>query len=141
MTAYDPKRPLDNQQTMKKNHIQIGVGLIASISIFWLLDRFIPDAATGLTISLARMSLLAFIAFSIGGLIATNDFVVPAAVLATLAWLAVVGYSMYLGSSIGQPLWDYVVWNLPSSVLIPAVAIGAKIGTIAAAGLASSKTA
>ena len=124
---------------MKRNRVQIGVGLIASVAIFLLLDRFIPVAATELTVALARMSLLAFIAFAIGGLIATSNFVVPAAVLATLTWLAVAGYSMYLGSSVGNQLWDYVVWNLPSSVLIPAVAVGAKIGTIAAARLAPSK--
>ena len=124
---------------MKRNRIQIGVGLTASVAIFLLLDRFIPVAATELTVALARMSLLAFIAFAIGGLIATSNFVVPAAVLATLAWLAVAGYSMYLGSSVGNQLWDYVVWNLPSSVLIPAVAVGAKIGTIAAARLAPLK--
>ncbi len=79
---------------MKRNRIQIGVGLTASVAIFLLLDRFIPVAATELTVALARMSLLAFIAFAIGGLIATSNFVVPAAVLATLAWLAVAGYSM-----------------------------------------------
>ena len=126
---------------MKRNRVQIGVGLIASVAIFLLLDRFIPVAASELTVALARMSLLAFIAFAIGGLIATSNFVVPAAVLATLTWLAVTGYSMYLGSSMGNPLWYYIVWNLPSSVLIPAVALGAKIGTIAAARLAQSNTA
>ena len=124
---------------MNRNRVQIGVGLIASVAIFLLLDRFIPVAATELTVALARMSLLAFIAFAIGGLIATSNFVVPAAILATLTWLVVAGYSMYLGSSVGNPLWDYVIWNLPSSVLIPAVAVGAKIGTIAAARLAPSK--
>ncbi len=126
---------------MKRNRVQIGVGLIASAAIFLLLDRFIPVAATELTVALARMSLLAFIAFAVGGLIATGKFVVPATVLATLTWLTVAGYSMYLGSSIGYPLSDYVVWNLPSSVLIPAAAAGAKVGTIAATRLAPSKTA
>ena len=126
---------------MNRNRVQIGVGLIASVAIFLLLDRFIPVAATELTVALARMSLLAFIAFAIGGLIATSNFVVPAAILATLTWLVVAGYSMHLGSSVGNPLWDYVIWNLPSSVLIPAVAVGAKIGTIAAARLAPSNTA
>lgn len=124
---------------MNRNRVQIGVGLIASIAIFVLLDQFTPAAATELTVALVRMSFLAFIAFAIGGLIATSEFVIPATVLATLTWFAVVGYSVYIGSSIGQPLWDYVIWNLPSSVLIPAVAIGAKIGTVAAARLASSK--
>lgn len=140
MTATDPKRSHENQESIKKSRIQIGVGLVASISIFLLLDRFTPIAATGLTVALARMSLLAFIAFAIGGIIATNDFVVPAAVLATLTWLAVVGFSMYLGSSMGQPLRDYIVFNLPSSVLIPAVAMGAKVGTIASARLTSTRT-
>jgi len=87
------------------------------------------------------MSVLAIVAFMIGGLIATRDFVVPATALATLIWLAIAGYSMYSGSSLGDPLWGYVVWNLPSSVLIPAVAVGAKVGTIAAARLARSTSA
>jgi hypothetical protein len=87
------------------------------------------------------MSLLALASFVIGGLIAKSDFVVPAAVLATLTWLAITGYSVYLGSMIGNPLLDHIVWNLPSSVLIPAVALGAKIGTIAAVRLASSRIA
>lgn len=111
-----------------------------SVSVFLCLGWLIPDGATDLIVVIVRMSLLAFAAFVIGGLIATGDFVVPAAVVATLAWLSVVGYSIYLGSSLGQPLWDYVLWNLPSSVLILAVAIGAKTGNIAAAKFASART-
>ncbi len=112
-----------------------------SVAVWLLLDRLIPTAATGLSAALVQMSLLAVVAFAMGGVIANSNFVVPATVLAALAWFAIAGYSMYLGSSIGQPLWDYVVWNLPSSVLIPAAAVGAKIGTVAAARLARSTAA
>lgn len=100
-------------------------------------DRFIPFASTELSVSLVRMSLLALASFAIGGLIAKSDFVVPAAALATFTWLAVAGYSVYLGSITVNPLWDYMFWNLLSSVLIPAAALGAKIGTIAASRVAS----
>ena len=123
---------------MKRNRIRIGVGLITSVAVFLLLDRFIPFAPTELSVVLVRMSLLALVSFTIGGLIAKSDFVVPAAVLATLTWLAVTGYSVYLGSITANPLWDYIVWNLPSSVLIPAVALGAKIGSFAASRVAPS---
>ena len=141
MTACDPLQPFDNRQPMKRNPVRIGVGLITSVALFLLLDRFIPFAPTELSVALVRMSVLALVSFAIGGLIADSDFVVPAAVLATLTWLAVTGYSVYLGLITGNPLWDYIVWNLPSSVLIPAVALGAKIGTIAAGKLASSNIA
>ena len=126
---------------MNRNRIRIGVGLTTSVAFFLLLDRFIPLDSTTLSVVLVRMSLLALASFVIGGLIAKSDFVVPAAVLATLTWLAITGYSVYLGSMIGNPLLDHIVWNLPSSVLIPAVALGAKIGTIAAVRLASSRIA
>ena len=62
-------------------------------------------------------------------------------VLGSLIWIAVAGYSVYLGLSTGGPLWDLVIWNLPSAVLIPALAIGAKIGTVAATMRARSTTA
>ena len=123
---------------MKRNRIRIAAGLITSVAILLLLDQLIAGATPNLTIALAQMALLAFIAFAIGGLIATRDFVFPAAILATLNWLAVVGYSIYIGLSLGNPIWDYIVWNLPSSVLIPAVAVGAKVGTSAASRLAPS---
>ena len=125
---------------MDRNRVRIGVGLLAAMAVWLLLDRLIPFEATTLTVALARMSLLAIVGFAIGGYIAANRFVVPAMALAALTWIAVAGYSMYLGSSIGNPLWEYVVWNLPSTVLIPAVAIGAKIGTVAAAKRSRSTT-
>lgn len=137
MTATDPLQPFDDCQPMKRNRIRIGVGLITSVAIFLMSDRFIPFASTELSVSLVRMSLLALASFAIGGLIAKSDFVVPAAALATFTWLAVAGYSVYLGSITVNPLWDYMFWNLLSSVLIPAAALGAKIGTIAASRVAS----
>lgn len=136
MAAVDPKRPFDNPRSMKRNRIRIAAGLITSAAIFLLLDQLIAVATPDLAIALAQMALLAFIAFAIGGLIATSDFVFPAAIFAALTWLAVAGYSIYIGLSLGNPIWDHFVWNLPSSVLIPAVAVGAKVGTSAAARLA-----
>ena len=100
-----------------------------------------PATATGLSTALVQSSLLAVVAFAMGGVIAKCNFVVPATVVVALAWFAITGHSIYLGSSIGQPLWDYVVWSLPSSVLIPAAAVGAKIGTVAAARFARSTAA
>ena len=126
---------------MNRNRVRVGVGLVAAVAVWLLLDRLIPFESTVLPVALARMSLLAIVAFAIGGYIAADKFVVSAMALAALTWIAVAGYSMYLGSSIGIPPWEYFVWNLPSTVLIPAVAIGAKIGTVAAAKCARSTTA
>ena len=126
---------------MKRSRTRVGIGLLVAAAVWLLLDRLIPFEATTLAVALARMALFALIASAVGGFIAIHNFVIPAIVLAALTWIAILGYSMYLGWSVGNPLWDYVVWNLPSTVLIPAVAIGAKIGTVAATKHARSSTA
>ena len=114
--------------------------MLAAAAAWLLLDRLIPFDATTLTGALARMSLLAIIASAMGGFIAVEKFVIPAIALAAFTWVTTVGYSMYLGWDVGIPLWDYVLWNLPSTVLIPAVAIGAKIGSVTATKHARSIT-
>ena len=65
LSACGPLQPFDNQQPMKRNRLRIGVGLIASVAIFLLLDRSIPFASTELSVALGRMSLLALVSFAI----------------------------------------------------------------------------
>ena len=117
---------------MARKRTQIALGLVSAAGIWLGLDYLAPSNSTTLEFALIRMSSLALIAFGAGGLVAKRDFLVPAIVMALIVWLASTAYSLSIGLSLGNPMWLQFVWNLPNLVLIPAVAIGAIIGTAAA---------
>jgi hypothetical protein len=116
---------------MTQEKIQIALGLILASAIWLGLDHLLPHVSSSLTFALAQMSAVAIVAFGVGGLVAKSNFIVPATVLALVMWLAATAFSLSIGLRLGNPMWPQFVWNLPSLVLVPAVAIGAAIGTSA----------
>jgi len=129
MAGIDPKRPLGNLYSMVPKRARIALGLLSAMAIWWGLDYFAFNDSATLEVALIRMSIGAFIGFLFGGLIASDNFLIPATVLALVLWVATTSYSLFIGMSIDNPMWPQFVWNLPSLVLLPAVAIGAIVGT------------
>ncbi len=117
---------------MERNRAQIALGLVLAVGVWFSLDQLTPDKAGSLNIALIRMSLLAIVAFGIGGYFAREDFLVPSMCLALVVWLVVTAYSLSIGFELGNPMWTQFIWNLPNLVLIPAVAVGALVGTAVA---------
>jgi len=117
---------------MARKRAQIALGLGLAMGVWLGLDQFAPDGSGSLSSALLRMSLLAFVAFGIGGFVARRDFLVPAILLALIVWVAVTAYSLSIGFRLGNPMWSQFVWNLPNLILIPAVAVGALVGAAAA---------
>jgi hypothetical protein len=87
------------------------------------------------------MSFFAILACAIGGYIAAESFVLPAMILAMFAWITVTAYSFFMGAGFGDVSLERLVWNLPNAVLIPAAAVGAKLGTTIAAQRGKSASA
>ena len=126
---------------MARNRAQIALGLLLAVSVWFSMDQLAPDKAELLTLALTRMSLLAIIAFGIGGFVARANFVVPSMCLALVVWLVVTAYSLSIGFELGNSMWSQFVWNLPNLVLIPAVAVGALVGTAMARWVQSESSA
>ena len=103
-----------------------------AVGIWFSLDQLVPDKAESLNFALIRMSALAVVAFGLGGFVARRGFLIPAMLLALVIWIAVTAYSLSIGFELGNPMWPQFSWNLPSLVLIPAVAVGALTGTATA---------
>ena len=114
---------------MTQERIQITLGLIVASAIWLGADHLLPHVSSSLAFSLAQMSAVAIVAFGVGGLVAKSNFIVPATILALVMWIAATAISLSIGWRLGNPMWPQFVWNLPSLVLVPAVAVGAAIGT------------
>jgi len=117
---------------MDTNRARIAIATLVTVATYLLLDLVLPWNSTSLIAVLVRMSLITVAVCAIGGYIAVGSFIVPAIILAALTWIATTAYSMYLGLDFGDVSFDRLVWNLPNAVLVPAAAIGAKIGSIMA---------
>jgi len=115
---------------MKRNRNRIALGLAATVFAALLLDFVVPEPSPDLTASLARMAIITVFSFGLGGLIAKQQFLFPAAALAFSIWLIATSYSMYIAIELHNPLWSQFIWNLPSLVfLIPAAMIGTIAGS------------
>ena len=123
---------------MTQEQSQIALGLIAAAGIWLGLDYLSPSNSTSLEFQLIRMCFFALIAFGIGGFVAKRGFLIPALVLALVVWSATTVYSLSIGWKLGNPMWSQFIWNLPSLVLMPAVAIGTLVGTAAAKRIRTS---
>ena len=123
---------------MTKNTAQISLGLLLAVVAWVSIDYFAPDESGSLIYALSRMSLLAMISFAMGGLVARTNFVFPSICFAIAVWVVVVAYSLSIGVELGNSMWSQFVWNLPSLLLVPAVAVGALAG-MALAGFLKSK--
>ncbi len=114
---------------MARNRAKVALGLLLAVGVLFGMDQLAPDNAGSLTFALGRTSLLTIVAFGIGGLVAREGFLVPSICLALVMWLVVTAYSLSIGLELGNPMWSQFIWTLPNLVTIPAVAIGALLGT------------
>ena len=120
---------------MDRNQPRIVFGLLSTVVAFSVFGVMFPHETGVVNISLVllRMSFHAAVACAIGGYIAGDKFVVPAMILAALTWFATTAYSMYIGAHFDDVSFDRLLQNLPFAILVPASAIGAKFGMMAAA--------
>ena len=126
---------------LDQKRTRILIGLVAVVAVWVLLDLMFPWESTTLTNVLAQMSFFAIVACTIGGYIATENFVLPATILAVFVWFSVTAYSFFIGAEFGDASFERLVWNLPNAVLIPAAAVGAKLGIAVAAQRGKSASA
>jgi hypothetical protein len=126
---------------MARNRVQIALGLLLAIGIWFSMNQLTPDKGESLTLALTKMSLLAIVAFGIGGFVARANFILPSMCLALVVWLVVTAYSLSIALELGNPMWSQFIWNLPTLVLIPAVAVGALGGTAMARWVQSESSA
>ena len=135
MAASDPKQTVTSWGVMDKSQFRIVLGLLAAVFSYFILDIIFPigTGIVSLWQILLPMSCYAAVACAIGDFIASDSFVIPASILATFTWLIGAAFSMHIGMQIDDVSVDRIVQNLPFAIIVPAAAIGAKLGIMTAA--------
>jgi hypothetical protein len=105
------------------------LGLIASFGVAWLIDLLVPVPQTGLGIYYVSLFITLFLAFTVGGLVAQREFVIPAAVTQLLLVGSIVIHTAYLAKNAGLPVQPILTNNLPVIVIsVIGAAVGARTG-------------
>jgi hypothetical protein len=105
------------------------LGILASFGALWFLDFLFPETQPSLMGMYVATAVKWLVAFSLGGFVASRDFLVPAVVAAMLIVGGIVLHTAYWAGHYDLPVFPVIANNLPIfAVTSVAAAIGASIG-------------
>ncbi len=107
----------------------VAIGILVSYGMLWISDYLLPETQSGLIGIYATTAIVWVVAFSVGGVVARRDFLVPAAVSTALVVGGSILHTAYLFRKHDLPISSILTGNLPIfAITIVATAIGATIG-------------